>query len=172
MENKDLINRVKNIKIEKHFLDIEAPFIPLKDKVILQKINSNFKTKSGLEIIELDKSNRPLGRIIALGPMCSDYLKKGLTVVYDASFWTPLLINGIDYIMCNEPFIDGIITNLDEVHIPTKPVTGEEIKRAERMDRNVKARKIGEKRAENATDKYYDDLKSKRKNPTTFKPKK
>lgn len=170
--DKTIIERIKNIKIENHFLDLEIPFIPLKDKVILQKINTNFKTKGGLEIIELDKSNRPLGRIIALGPNCSEVLKKGLTVVYDASFWQPLILNGIDYIMCNEPFIDGIVANLDEVHIPVKPITGLDIQRAERMDRNIKARKIGAKRAENATDKYHEELKDRVKNPVTSKYKK
>lgn len=172
MESKELIARVKSIKIEKHFLDLEAPFLPLKDKVILQKVSSSFKTKGGIEIIEADKTNRPLGRIIALGPLCSEYLKKGLTVVYDASFWTPLLINGIDYIMCNEAFIDGIITNLDEVHIPVKAITGDEIKRAERQDRNKNARKVSAKQSENATDEYHEKLKDRVKNPITSKYKK
>jgi len=170
--DKSIIEKIKNIKIDKIFLDLEAPFIPLKDKVVLKKISSNFKTASGIEVVELDKTNRPFGRIIALGPQCSEYLKKGLTVVYDASFWTPLLINGIDYIMCNEPFIDGIIADVEQVHIPTKPITGLDIQRAERMDRNVKARKIGAKRAENATDEYYEKLKDRVKNPVTSKYKK
>lgn len=171
MENKDLIKQIQNIKIDKVFLDFEAPFIPLKDKVVLKKISSNFKTASGIEVVELDKTNRPFGRIIALGPQCSGYLKKGLTVVYDASFWTPLLINGIDYIMCNEPFIDGIIADADQVHIPTKPITGADIKRVEKASENKRVRAIFKKEADDATDKYYEELKDRKKNPSKYKGK-
>lgn len=170
--NQETATRIKNIKIEKHILDLEVPVIPLKDKVILKKIDASFVTKSGLEIIELDKSNRPLGRIIALGPNCSEHLKKGLTVVYDASFWQPLTLNGIDYIMCNEPFIDCIVADLDKVHIPVKSITGDDIKKAERIDRNDKARKIGDKRFDNKMDEYNEKLKDKVKNPITSKYKK
>lgn len=169
MENKDLIKQIQSIKIDKVFLDLEAPFIPLKDKVVLKKISANFKTQSGLEVIELDKSNRPIGRIIALGPQCSGYLKKGLTVVYDASFWTPLLINGVDYIMCNEPFIDGIIADVEKVHIPVKAITGADIKRAVKVGENKRVRAIFKQESENATDKLHEDIKDRKKNPTKYK---
>ena len=93
MQENNTLELIKNIKIEKHLLNVECPVVPLRDKIILKKIDASFKTASGLEIIELDKSNRPLGRIVAVGPNCSEYIRKGLTVVYDSAMWTPLLLN-------------------------------------------------------------------------------
>ncbi len=56
--------------------------------------------------------------------------------------------------MCNEPFIDGIIADIEQVHIPVKPITGADIKRAAKVGENKRVRAIFKKEAENATDKW------------------
>lgn len=167
-----MLERVNNIEIPADLVELQVPILPRKNKVIIKKVDSQRVTAAGLIIPEINKSNRPLGRIIAVGPQSPEDLKIGLLVLYDPAFDFPLVLDGIDYVMLSEPFIDAIIENEKRVHIPLAPVTGEEIKRAERIDRNVKARKIGAKRAENATDKYHEELKDRVKNPVTSKYKK
>jgi len=167
-ENK-ILDRIKGIVIEKHLLNVECPVIPLRDKVILKKIDASFKTASGLEIIELDKSNRPLGRIIALGPNCSDYLKKGLTAVYDTAMWQPLVLNGVDYVMINEAFIECVVADLDKVHVPVKPITGEDLRRQEKEANVKRVRKMNAQNFDNKMDEYHEKAKDRQKNPTISK---
>lgn len=171
-ENKTL-ELVKNIKIDKHLLDVECPVVPLRDKIILKKIDATYKAAGGLlEVIELDKSNRPLGRIIAVGPNCSEYIRKGLTVVYDSAMWTPLLLNGIDYVMINEAFIDCVVADLEKVHVPVKPITGEDIRKANKISEVNRIRKMNAKNFDNKMDEYHEKAKDRQKNPTISKYKK
>lgn len=172
MEKNSILERIQSIKIEKHILDLEVPVIPLRDKIILKKIDASFKTASGLEIIELDKSNRPLGRIIAVGPNCSDYIKKGLTVVYDSAMWSPLVINGVNYVMINENFIDCVVADLEKVHIPVAPITGDDIRKAEKIANVERVRKMSAATYENKMDEVHEKAKDRAKNPTISKYKK
>jgi co-chaperonin GroES (HSP10) len=163
---------IKGIKIDKHLSDVIVPIIPLKDKVILKKIDASYKTAAGLEIIELDKSNRPLGRIVAVGPNCSEDMRKGLTVVYDSAMWTPLLLNGIDYVMINEAFIDCVVADLEKVHVPVKPITGEDIRKANKISEVKRIRKMNAENFDNKMDEYHEKAKDRHKNPIISKYKK
>lgn len=168
MKENNTLEIIKNIKIEDHFLNMDCPVVPLRDKVILKKMDQSFRTASGLEIVEMDKSNRPLGRIIAFGPQCSEYIKKGLVVVHDNVF-TPLVLNGVDYIMINENFIDCVVADLSKVHVPVKPVTGDDIRRAEKEANVTRVRKDNAKNFDNKMDEYHEKAKDRQKNPTITK---
>lgn len=168
MKENSTLDRIKSIKIEKHILDLEVPVIPLRDKVILQKITSQQISKAGLLLVEGNKSNRPMGRIIAHGPQCSDYIKKGLVVVHDNIF-TPLVLNGIDYIMINENFIDCVVADEEKVHVPVAPLTGEDIRKAEKRDNVERVRKMNAVKYENKMDEVHEKAKDRAKNPTISK---
>lgn len=168
MEKNSTLERIQSIKIEKHILALEVPVIPLRDKVILQKITSQQMTAGGLLLVEGNKSNRPMGRIIAHGPQCSDYIKKGLVVVHDNIF-TPLVLNGIDYVMINENFIDCVVADEEKVHVPVAPLTGEDIRKAEKRDNVERVRKMSAVTYENKMDEVHEKAKDRAKNPTISK---
>ena len=168
MKENSTLERIKAIKIEKHILALEVPVIPLRDKVILQKITSQQMTAGGLLLVEGNKSNRPMGRIIAHGPQCSDYIKKGLVVVHDNIF-TPLVLNGIDYVMINENFIDCVVADEEKVHVPVAPLTGEDIRKAEKRDNVERVRKMSAAKYENTMDEVHEKAKDRAKNPTISK---
>lgn len=168
MKENSTLERIKAIKIEKHILALEVPVIPLRDKVILQKITSQQMTAGGLLLVEGNKSNRPMGRIIAHGPQCSDYIKKGLVVVHDNIF-TPLVLNGIDYVMINENFIDCVVADEEKVHVPVAPLTGEDIRKAEKRDNVERVRKMSAATYENKMDEVHEKAKDRAKNPTISK---
>lgn len=168
-KQEEMLERVNNIQVPQDLVDLEVPLLPRKNKVVIKKVDSQRVTAAGLIIPEINKSNRPLGRIIALGPECPDDLRIGLLVVYDTAFDFPLVLDGMDYVMLSEPFIDAIIENEKRVHLPLAPVTGKEIKRIEKVSENKRVRAIFKKESENATDKYHEDLKARKANPSKFK---
>ena len=167
--DKEVFNIINSIVIPEDLRDLDIPVIPLRDKVIIKKVDSQRVTKAGLIIAETNKSNRPLGRILAVGPNCSHNLKKGLLVVFDPMFDFPLVIDGMDYIMLNEPFIDAVIADEKRVHVPLEPLTGADIKRAEKMDNVKRVRKLNEVKYENHMDEYNEKAKDRQKNPTISK---
>jgi len=168
MKENNTLERIKNIKIEKHILALEVPVIPLKDKVIIQKITSQQITAAGLILVEGNQSNRPMGRVIAVGPNCSEYIKKGLVVIYD-NIYSPLVLNGVDYVMVNEAFIDCVVADEEQVHVPVEPLTGADIKRKERGENVERVRKLNDKKYENHMDEYHEKAKDRAKNPTISK---
>lgn len=168
MKENSTLERIQAIKIEKHILDLEVPVIPLRDKIILQKITTQQMTAGGLLLVEGNKSNRPMGRVIAFGPQCSDYIKKGLVVVHD-SIYTPLVLNGIDYIMINEAFVDCVVADEKQVHVPVAPLTGDDIRKAEKRDNVERVRKMSAVKYENTMDEINEKAKDRQKNPTISK---
>lgn len=168
MESK-ILDRVNAIKIAEDLKNFYTPVIPRRDKVILKKVDTQRTTASGLIIAEINKSNRPLGRVIAFGPDCAPDLRKGLLVVFDPSFDFPLVVDGIDYIMLNDGFIDAIIEDEQRVVIPVKPVTGAEIKRVERHENVTRVRKQNAVDYENKMDELQEKSKDRAKKPVTSK---
>lgn len=168
MKENNTLERIKAIKIEKHILDLDVPVIPLRDKIIIQKITSQQVTAAGLLLVEGNKSNRPMGRIIAYGPQCSEYIKKGLVVVHDNMF-TPLVLNGIDYVMINEAFVDCIVADEKQVHVPVDPLTGDDIRKAEKRSNVDRVRKMNAVKYDNTMDEFHEKAKDRQKNPTISK---
>lgn len=168
MKENSTLERIQAIKIEKHILALEVPVIPLRDKIIIQKITSQQISQAGLILVEGNMSSRPMGRIIAHGPQCSEYIKKGLVVIYD-SMWTPLVLNGIDYIMINEAFVDCVVADEKQVHVPVAPLTGEDIRKAEKRDNVERVRKMSAVKYENTMDELNEKAKDRAKNPNISK---
>jgi len=168
-KQEELIKLINEIHIQDHLLNVNVSVYPLKDQVILSRVKHEQVTAGGLILAEMDMSNRPLGRIVAMGPNCSDYLKKGLTVIYSNGMGHSLLLNGIDYIMVYENFIDAIVADEKNVHLQTKGVTGADIKRKEKSDMVNRVRKSNAVKFDNHMDEYNEKLKDRTKNPATSK---
>lgn len=171
-KQEELMKLINEMHIPAHLLNVNVSVYPLKDKVILSKVKHEQVTTGGIILAEMDRTNRPLGRIISMGPQCSETLKKGLTVIYDYGMGQPLLLNGIDYIMIGENFIDAVVADEKKVHIPSEGVTGADIKRAEKSDMVNRVRKDNVVKFDNHMDQYHEKLKDKVKNPVTSKYKK
>jgi hypothetical protein len=86
--------------------------------------------------------------------------------------WTPLLLNGIDYVMINEAFIDCVVADLEKVHVPVKPITGEDIRKANKISEVKRIRKMNAENFDNKMDEYHEKAKDRHKNPIISKYKK
>jgi co-chaperonin GroES (HSP10) len=178
MENKlneETLKRIDNIKIPADLEALEVEFIPLRNDVLLKEAKQGErKLKAGgidLIVPEFNGVSQPIGRIVALGPQCVPYLKKGQLVMYHAMQAMDIVISGVNYIIVNDlSGIRGIIADEMKVKVEAnKPPTKAELDRAERTDRAVRVRKDNAVNFDNHMDGYHEKLKDKRKNPITSK---
>ena len=169
----DVIDRIKALNVPNDLKNIQIGAIPLSKGVILSKVRAGErKTESGIVLPEIKSTWQQIGRIVALGPYCSEFLKVGLLVTYNAMADIETIIQGKSYIITNEVSIEVIIEDEQNVQVLPKVPTSETLDREERIAQfNSGSSKI-KKQGENKLDASYEKAKDLRKNPITSKYKK
>ena len=82
---------------------------PLADRVVLEQIEAQEATASGI-ILPDSAKQRPLkGKVMAVGPSVKD-VKVGDLVLYGKYAHQPFKDTGVEYIVINEPDIIAIVT--------------------------------------------------------------
>jgi len=93
-------------------------FTPIRDRLLVKKIEDSMKTKSGLVLSDDTKERPTKGEVLAAGegklnedgkliPMC---VKKGDQIVYPKYAGNPIKLDGIEYLILDENEVLGIIT--------------------------------------------------------------
>lgn len=169
--NEALVKRIQEIKIPKDFENINLGYIPLGKGVLLKKEVSQGlrQTHGGLLVAEVSASYQHKARIVALGPLCSQYLKVGLLVTYNGMTDIETIIHDEKYVLNNEISIEGIIEDVKNVNVLFEAPSPKELKRVEKIKENVRVIKGMRKDADNKEDEYEEKVKNKRKNPITSK---
>mgnify|MGYP000269901072 CR=1 FL=1 len=87
-------------------------FKPLHDRVLVKRVDSEEKTKSGIIIPDTAKEKPQRGTVIAAGPGKKDEpvtVKTGDTVLYGKYAGTEISIEGQDYLIMRESDILAIV---------------------------------------------------------------
>jgi chaperonin GroES len=85
---------------------------PLADRVLIQPLEAETKTASGIIIPDTAKEKPQKGNVVAVGPGTKDEkitVKIGDTVLYGKYSGTELKLDGTDYLMMRESDILAII---------------------------------------------------------------
>ncbi len=85
---------------------------PLADRVLIEPMEAETKTASGIIIPDTAKEKPQKGKVVAVGPGKKDEpmtLKNGQTVLYGKYAGTELKLDGKDYIIMRESDILAII---------------------------------------------------------------
>ena len=85
---------------------------PLKDRVLIEPMEAEEKTASGIIIPDSAKEKPQKGKVIAVGDGKKDEpmsVKEGDTVVYGKYAGTEITIDGKDYVIMREDDILGIV---------------------------------------------------------------
>ncbi|MDC6384986.1 co-chaperone GroES [Flagellimonas taeanensis] len=85
---------------------------PLADRVLIEPLQAETKTASGIIIPDNAKEKPQKGNVVAVGPGTKDEkvtVKVGDTVLYGKYAGTELKLDGIDYLMMRESDILAII---------------------------------------------------------------
>ncbi len=85
---------------------------PLADRVLIQPMEAETKTASGIYIPDTAKEKPQQGKVVAVGPGTKDEkitVKVGDTVLYGKYSGTELKLEGNDYLMMRESDILAII---------------------------------------------------------------
>ncbi len=85
---------------------------PLADRVLIEPLQAETKTSSGIIIPDNAKEKPQKGNVVAVGPGTKDEkvtVKVGDTVLYGKYAGTELKLDGIDYLMMRESDILAII---------------------------------------------------------------
>ncbi|MER3375360.1 MAG: co-chaperone GroES [Allomuricauda sp.] len=85
---------------------------PLADRVLIEPLQAETKTASGIIIPDNAKEKPQKGNVVAVGPGTKDEkvtLKVGDTVLYGKYAGTELKLDGIDYLMMRESDILAIV---------------------------------------------------------------
>ena len=85
---------------------------PLADRVLIQPMEAETKTASGIYIPDTAKEKPQKGKVVAVGPGTKDEkltVKVGDTVLYGKYSGTELKLEGNDYLMMRESDILAII---------------------------------------------------------------
>lgn len=92
-------------------------FIPIRDRMLVKKIEDSMKTKSGLVLSDDTKERPTKGEVLSVGdgklnddgniiPMV---VKKGDRIVYPKYAGHPIKFDGIEYLILDENEVLGII---------------------------------------------------------------
>ena len=87
-------------------------FRPLHDRVVVERLEAEEKTASGIIIPDSAKEKPQKGKIVAVGPGTKENpvtLKTGDIVLYGKYAGTELQHNGIDYLIMKESDIIAIV---------------------------------------------------------------
>jgi chaperonin GroES len=92
-------------------------FIPIRDRLLVKKIEDAMKTKSGLTLSDDTKERPTKGEVLAVGEgklnedgkLIPMVIKKGDRIVYPKYAGHPIKIEGIEYLILDENEILGVI---------------------------------------------------------------
>ncbi|MEM9647621.1 co-chaperone GroES [Flagellimonas flava] len=85
---------------------------PLADRVLIEPVEAETKTASGIIIPDTAKEKPQKGKVVAVGPGTKDEsmtVKVGDTVLYGKYAGTELKLDGADYLMMRESDILAIV---------------------------------------------------------------
>ena len=85
---------------------------PLADRVLVEPIEAETKTASGIIIPDTAKEKPQKGNVVSVGPGTKDNpvtLKQGMTVLYGKYSGTELKLDGKDYLIMRESDILAIV---------------------------------------------------------------
>lgn len=162
--NQELIDRINRIKIPKDLENYDPKIIPLGKSVIIKKIKAGErKTKSGLILAEKTSiSGEVTARIIAFGPECYPYIRKGLLCTYNSYANMETFVNGETLLMVHQQDIYHIIVD-EEIEIVIAPETEAQKRRREKVKNQDEVFERVKKKELNAEDKYEEALKARKK---------
>jgi chaperonin GroES len=92
-------------------------FIPIRDRILVKKIEDDLRTKSGLQLSEDTKERPTKGTVLAVGDgaMNDDgkllpiVIAVGMTIVYPKYAGHPIKLNKEEYLILEENEVLGII---------------------------------------------------------------
>ena len=90
----------------------EAKIKPLADRVLIEPMEAEEKTASGIIIPDTAKEKPQKGTVVAVGPGTSDEkmeVKKGDVVLYGKYSGTEITVNDIEYLIMRESDIFAIV---------------------------------------------------------------
>jgi co-chaperonin GroES (HSP10) len=130
--NQELVDRINRIVIPADIANMNVPVIPLGASVVIKEVKSKErKSAGGLLLAETMVTNELTGRLIAVGPECKPYLRKGLLVAYNSLANMQAYINGDNYIMCHESSVFYILAD-EEIVVDQAPLSSQAIKKIEK----------------------------------------
>lgn len=91
---------------------MELKIKPLSDRVIVEPVKGNEKTKSGIIIPETARERPSRGVVLSVGPGSKDSpitVKEGDSVLYGKHSGTDIEVDGLDYLIMRESDILAII---------------------------------------------------------------
>lgn len=164
----EIIKRIQAIVVPEDLANIRIGAIPLGKGIFLSKITGGQRTtESGIILPEMKSTWQQIGRIVALGPDCSENLKLGLLVTYNAMADIETLIHGKSYIITNEVCIESVIEDVENVQVLPKMPSNESPKaldRSRRIDEFNKGNAKIKQQGQNKLDTLNEKSKSKYKN--------
>jgi chaperonin GroES len=92
-------------------------FRPLHDRVVVQRVDAEEKTKGGIIIPDTAKEKPQEGKVIAVGPGARDEsgklqpldVKAGDRILFGKWSGTEIKLDGVDYLIMKESDIMGIV---------------------------------------------------------------
>jgi chaperonin GroES len=92
-------------------------FIPIRDRLLVKKIEDAMKTKSGLTLSDDTKERPTKGEVLAVGEgklnddgkLIPMVVKKGDQIVYPKYAGHPIKFEGIEYLILDENEVLGIL---------------------------------------------------------------
>lgn len=93
-------------------------FTPIRDRLLVKKIEDSMKTKSGLTLSDDTKERPTKGEVLAVGDgklnddgkLIPMVIKKGNRIVYPKYAGHPIKLDGIEYLILDENEVLGVIT--------------------------------------------------------------
>ena len=93
-------------------------FIPIRDRLLVKKIEDELKTKSGLQLSDDIKERPTKGVVLAVGEgrqnddgkLLPMVVKKGDTILYPKYSGHPVKLDFVEYLILEEKEVLGIVT--------------------------------------------------------------
>lgn len=94
-------------------------FIPIRDRLLVKKIEDELKTKSGLQLSEDMKERPTKGIVLAVGEgfqnedgkLLPMVVKKGDTILYPKYSGHPVKLDFVEYLILEEKEVLGIVAS-------------------------------------------------------------
>jgi co-chaperonin GroES (HSP10) len=160
---KSTLERIDNIFINEAHSNINIGYIPLAKEVVMTKVVHGEIKVSGIILAESTKASSPLARIVAIGPECSQYLRKGLLVRFNPMVNVEERVNGVDYIFADEYAVRGIVEDELKVKFYPKNPTPKQIAREKGLELNKVAKNITKEKLADMENKDADKIARRKK---------
>lgn len=159
----ETLRRIENIVVASDIVDIG--YIPLRNELVLQKIiHGERKSAAGILLAEMTTSNTPLARIVAVGPECSQFIKKGLLVQYNPMLFREGVINGVTYVFATEHGVLGIIEDEVKANFYPENPTVRQMERDANEEVTKRARKMSNDAINDLENRDSDTISKRKKN--------